>query len=54
MVPMFVREIEKGWHDFQLDKIILDAADPRLIAACTKRALVLSALTQSATLRSEN
>ena len=41
MVPIFVREIAKGWHDHQLAGILADNADPRLIRAIADRVIAM-------------
>ena len=40
--PAIVREIAKGWHDLQLNKILEDRADPRLIAAVLDRIKIIN------------
>jgi hypothetical protein len=41
IVPIFIKQIEDGWHDFQLDLILKEKADPRLVSATLKRAVAI-------------
>lgn len=42
VVPYFMREIERGFHDFQLAEIIADNADERLVRAAVQRMQIVA------------